>query len=72
MSSSTPSLSTTIINECAAIAQNGSAAIQSLVNAAKSGTSTTADTNQFVALVQPVLQYLSDYDSVGIVVSGSV
>jgi len=71
MSSSTPSLSTTIINECAAIAQNGSAAINSLVSAAKSGTWTTADTNQFVALVQPVLQYLGDYNSVGIVVSGS-
>ena len=65
-------LSSVLLQECKAIVQNGSGAIKDLVNAAKKGKWTSQDTTQLVSLVQPLIQYLEGYNSVGFIVAGSV
>lgn len=62
-------LNSALLNEVKTIVQQGPSTINSLVEAAKKGKWTSSDTTQLVGLVQPLLQFLEGYNSVGILAS---
>ena len=66
------SLDEALLNECKIIVTQGSSTISTLVDAAKKGKWTSADTNQLLSLIQPLVSYLAGYNSVGIIASGGI
>jgi hypothetical protein len=66
------SLDEALLQECKVIVTQGSSTISTLVDAAKKGKWTSADTTSLTNLIQPLISYLAGYNSVGIIASGGI
>lgn len=66
------SLPQALLQECQVLVTQSASTISSLVDAAKKGKWTTANTAQLQSLVQPLLTYLDGFNSVGVIASGGI